>query len=40
VEAMMDSGEVIRFGKDEERIHPPKIGIGLLGLGEDAEKLL
>jgi len=40
VEAMMDSGEVIRFGKDEERVRPPKIGIGLLGLGEDAEKLL
>ena len=35
VEAEMDSGEVIRFGKDEERIHPPKIGTGLLGLGED-----
>ena len=35
VEAIMDSGEVIRFGKDEERVRPPKIGTGLLGLGED-----
>ena len=24
VEAVMDTGEVIRFGKDEERVHPPK----------------
>ena len=24
VEAVMDSGEVIRFGKDEERVRPPK----------------
>ncbi len=28
VEAVMDSGEVIRFGKDEERVHPPKMGGG------------
>jgi DNA-directed RNA polymerase subunit beta len=35
VEAVMDNGEVIRFGKDEERVRPPKIGTGLLGLGED-----
>ncbi|KPL78207.1 DNA-directed RNA polymerase subunit beta [Ornatilinea apprima] len=35
VEAVMDSGEVIRFGKDEERVRPPKIDIGLLGLGKD-----
>ena len=40
VEALMDSGEVIRFGKDEERVRPPKIGIGLLGLGEDTKRLL
>jgi len=35
VEAVTDSGEVIKFGKDEERTRPPKIGTGLLGLGED-----
>ena len=35
VEAVMDNGEVIRFGKDEERVRPPKMETGLLGLGED-----
>ncbi len=35
VEAVTDTGEVIRFGKDEERTKPPKISTGLLGLGED-----
>ncbi len=35
VEALTESGEVIRFGKDEERSHPPKITTGLLSLGED-----
>jgi DNA-directed RNA polymerase subunit beta len=34
VEAVSDSGDVIKFGKDEEKIHPPKLGTGLLGLGE------
>ena len=33
VEAVTDSGEVIRFGKDEERVRPPKLGTGLLGSG-------
>ncbi len=37
VEAVMESGEVIRFGKDEERVRPPKMGVGLLSLGEDME---
>jgi DNA-directed RNA polymerase subunit beta len=35
VEAVMDSNEVIRFGKDEERIRPPRMTTGLLGLGEE-----
>jgi DNA-directed RNA polymerase subunit beta len=39
VEAVMDSGEVIRFGKDEERVKPPKIETGLLGLGEELDTL-
>ena len=39
VEAVMDNGEVIRFGKDEERVRPPKIGTGLLGIGEDLDDL-
>ncbi|MDD5371060.1 MAG: DNA-directed RNA polymerase subunit beta, partial [Anaerolineaceae bacterium] len=34
VEAVMDNGETIRFGKDEERIRPPRTETGLLGLGE------
>jgi len=39
VEAVMNNGEVIRFGKDEERVRPPKIETGLLGLGEDLDDL-
>jgi DNA-directed RNA polymerase subunit beta len=35
VEAVTDNGEVIKFGKDEERSKPAKISTGLLGLGED-----
>jgi DNA-directed RNA polymerase subunit beta len=35
VEALTESGEIIKFGKDEERARPPKLGTGLLGLGED-----
>jgi DNA-directed RNA polymerase subunit beta len=39
VEAVMDSGEVIRFGKDEERVRPPKLETGLLGLGEELDDI-
>jgi DNA-directed RNA polymerase subunit beta len=39
VEAVMDNGEVIRFGKDEERVRPPKMETGLLGLGETLNEL-
>ncbi|MGB3702788.1 MAG: DNA-directed RNA polymerase subunit beta [Anaerolineales bacterium] len=35
VEAVTDTGEIIRFGKDEERSRPPRISTGLLGLGEN-----
>jgi DNA-directed RNA polymerase subunit beta len=35
VEALTEAGEVIRFGKDEERSRPPKITTGLLSLGEE-----
>jgi DNA-directed RNA polymerase subunit beta len=34
VEAVNDSGDVIRFGKDEEKQHPPRMDTGLLGIGE------
>ncbi|RPI86075.1 MAG: DNA-directed RNA polymerase subunit beta [Chloroflexi bacterium] len=35
VEAVTDTGEVIKFGKDEERARPPKLPTGLMGLGEE-----
>jgi len=38
VEAVTDNGEVIRFGKDEEKIHPPKYTTGLMDIGEDLFK--
>ncbi len=39
VEAVMDNGETVRFGKDEERVRPPKIETGLLGLGQELDDL-
>ncbi|MFZ5922945.1 MAG: DNA-directed RNA polymerase subunit beta [Chloroflexota bacterium] len=35
VEAIHDTGEVVRFGKDEEKVQPPKMGTGLLALNEN-----
>ncbi len=32
VEAVTDSGDVLRFGRDERRMQLPKLGMGLLGL--------
>ena len=40
VEAVMETKEVIRFGKDEERVRPPRLETGLLGLGEDLQGLM
>ncbi|MGC8856436.1 MAG: DNA-directed RNA polymerase subunit beta [Anaerolineae bacterium] len=34
VEAILEGGEVVRFGKDEEKQHPPKLGTGLIDLGQ------
>jgi DNA-directed RNA polymerase subunit beta len=34
VEAVTDSGELIQFGKDDARARPPKLGSGLLTLGD------
>ena len=34
VEAVSDSDDVIKFGKDEEKVHPPKFEYGLLDLGD------
>ncbi len=33
VEAISESGEMMRFGKDEEKARVPKLGMGLLGFG-------
>ncbi|MFZ3070863.1 MAG: DNA-directed RNA polymerase subunit beta [Anaerolineaceae bacterium] len=38
VEAIMDDGDVMRFGKDDERSQLPKVQTGLLGLGEELMK--
>jgi DNA-directed RNA polymerase subunit beta len=35
VEAVQDSGEVIRFGKDEEKSRTPRPGVGLLSLYDE-----
>ncbi len=35
VEAVQDNGDVIRFGKDEEKSRTPKPGLGLLNLYEE-----
>jgi len=40
VEAVTDGKDVVRFGKDEERMRPPKLETGLLGLGEDSDGLM
>ncbi|MFZ1042667.1 MAG: DNA-directed RNA polymerase subunit beta [Anaerolineales bacterium] len=37
VEAINEGGDVVKFGKDEEKTHPPKMGTGLMELGVDAE---
>ncbi len=34
VEAVTEGDDLIKFGKDEEKIRPPRIGTGLLGLGD------
>ena len=38
VEGILDDGEVVRFGKDEERIQPHRMQTGLLGLGENLRR--
>jgi DNA-directed RNA polymerase subunit beta len=34
VEGVSDTGDVIKFGKDEARSRPPRLSTGLLGLGD------
>jgi len=36
VEAVNEGGDIIKFGKDEEKTHPPRMDTGLLGLGENS----
>jgi len=40
VEAIMDDGEVMRFGKDDERAHSARVPTGLLDQGSDFFKSL
>jgi DNA-directed RNA polymerase subunit beta len=40
VEAINESGDLVKFGKDEEKSHPPRYDTGLLGIGDDLEKKL
>jgi DNA-directed RNA polymerase subunit beta len=37
VEAINEGGDVVRFGKDEEKTHPPRLGTGLMELGVGRE---
>ncbi len=38
VEAVTDTGEMIKFGKDEEKIHPPRYSTGLIEIGDSLTK--
>ena len=40
VEAIMEDGEVMRFGKDDERVHSTRVPTGLLDQGSDFFKSL
>jgi DNA-directed RNA polymerase subunit beta len=35
VEAITEEGEILHFGKDEEKTKPPRLGMGLLSLGRE-----
>jgi DNA-directed RNA polymerase subunit beta len=34
VEAVTEGGDLIKFGKDEEKVHPPRYGTGLMEIGK------
>jgi DNA-directed RNA polymerase subunit beta len=38
VEAITDTGEVIRFGKEEEKARQPQLPLGLMGLAEPSRE--
>jgi hypothetical protein len=35
----MDDGEIVRFGKDDDRSQTPKVSTGLLDIGSDIPAL-
>ena len=35
VEAITEAGEVIKFGKEEEKQRTPRLGVGLIGFDDD-----
>jgi DNA-directed RNA polymerase subunit beta len=37
VEAINEGGDIVRFGKDEEKSRPPRLGTGLMELGIGAD---
>jgi DNA-directed RNA polymerase subunit beta len=39
VEAINEGGDVVRFGKDEEKSHPPRLGTGLMDLGMGRQEI-
>nr|HPL82114.1 DNA-directed RNA polymerase subunit beta [Anaerolineaceae bacterium] len=39
VEAIMDDGEIVRFGKDDERSQTPRVSTGLLDIGSEIPAL-
>jgi len=40
VEAINETGDVVKFGKDEEKAHPPKLSTGLMGIGSDLDTIV
>ena len=38
VEAVTENGEIIKFGKDEAKVHPPKLATGLLDIGGNLDR--
>jgi len=38
VEAIDETGDIVKFGKDEAKSHPPKLGTGLMSIGKPLER--
>jgi len=39
VEAIDETGDVVKFGKDEAKMRPPRLGTGLMSIGKSTENL-